>query len=430
MGKKEQLQKLLATINATQAEYHGKEMPTDVGTALDAKCAEALALQGEIDAASDREKKIADLNAKSGRVADPSMPPEGKGRTDRAEEVVGYLSPGHLVAASPALADFLLKGKPQTSMHLAGIPSPFRRKFAGLVPLTAAMLAEVKAVPTIGANVIEPMRLPEIARTVEQDRLQLRDVIDVGTTTAAAVRYLRSTYTRAAATVAQGATKPEATIALESLLAAVRKIAVWLPVDDEQLADLPELSRLIDVELLYDLGKLLEELIMYGSGTGEEFLGICNDPDVPLAREEGGDTLIDVARRMITDVRVNRYDPNAIVVHPLDWEAIVLEKGSDNRYLFLIVQDGVSQRLHGLPVIETVATEDFAGVTTEERNMVVGDFRRGATLWDREQANVQVGWINDQFTKNQRTILAEARAAFAVRRPLAFVRHVTQTAAS
>jgi HK97 family phage major capsid protein len=154
------------------------------------------------------------------------------------------------------------------------------------------------------------------------------------------------------------------------------------------------------------------------------------DPDIPEARVEGGDTLIDTFRRMITDVRIAGYEPNAGVVHPLDWEEIILEKGSDNRYIWVIVTDGNVQRLWGVPVIETIAVEGFEGDTVEQRNMVVGDWRRGATLWDREQSSIQVGWINDQFIKNQRTILAELRAAFAVRRPKAFVKHQTQAEVS
>ena len=144
----------------------------------------------------------------------------------------------------------------------------------------------------------------------------------------------------------------------------------------------------------------------------------------------GGDTLIDIARRGITDVRRAGYEPNGIVVDPLDWEAIVLEKGSDNRYVWVVVTEGSTQRLWAVPVIETVAMSDFQGVSTEERNLLVGDFRRGATLWDRQTSSVSVGWINDQFIRNQRTILAELRAAFGVKRPGAFRKHITQVASA
>lgn len=426
---RKELKKLLDEINRIHAEYKGKEMPANIGEDLDSKAAEAKSLQDKIDAEDARNDSIKALNDRARRVVGGTdLPgdeqPEGKA-AGRAEQIVGLISPGKLVSASPALVEFLAKNKPQQGFTLGNIPSPFRRKYRGMVPLSAKMMAELKAVPTIGDDVIEPMRLDDIARDEEQARLTIRDIVGSGTTTKNAVRYLRQTYTRAAAAVAQGALKPEATLELESLLAEVRKVAVWLPIDDEQLDDMPELGRIIDDELLYDLNKLIEELMMWGSGTGEEFNGICVDPDIPTARVVGGDTLIDTARRMITDVRIARYEPNGLVVHPLDFEEIVLEKGSDSRYVWVVVTEGDQSRIWGVPVIETVAAENFAGSLVEERRMVVGDWKRGATLWDRQQANVQVGWINDQFTKNKRTILAEARAAFAVRRPLAFVTHET-----
>jgi hypothetical protein len=53
---------------------------------------------------------------------------------------------------------------------------------------------------------------------------------------------------------------------------------------------------------------------------------------------------------------------------------------------------------------------------------------RGATLWDRQQATVAVGWKDDDFIKNLRTIRAELRAAFAVRRPKAFIKITSQAA--
>jgi hypothetical protein len=52
--------------------------------------------------------------------------------------------------------------------------------------------------------------------------------------------------------------------------------------------------------------------------------------------------------------------------------------------------------------------------------MVIGDFTMGSTLFDREQGMVKVGFINDQFTRNITTILAELRAAFTTFRPSAY----------
>ena len=68
--------------------------------------------------------------------------------------------------------------------------------------------------------------------------------------------------------------------------------------------------------------------------------------------------------------------------------------------------------LWGMPVIEA------EGIP--ENTALVGDFQVGASLLDREQAQIRVGVINDQFVRNMQTILAELRAGLVVWRPNAF----------
>ena len=210
-----------------------------------------------------------------------------------------------------------------------------------------------------------------------------------------------------------------------------------MPVQDQQLDDLPMLQGEINTNLLYDLDKRLEELITWGDGVGINFLGFFADPLIwacgqmtaaGATRVVAGDTLIDIIRRGITDVRVAGYSPNGVLVHPYDWEAIQLLKATTNAYVWVIVTEAGVSRLWGVPVVETVACEDFQGFEIEQRNLLVGDFVRGATLWDRMQSTISVGWQDDQFVRNMRTILAEFRAAWAIRRPGAFRDYETQAA--
>jgi HK97 family phage major capsid protein len=57
-----------------------------------------------------------------------------------------------------------------------------------------------------------------------------------------------------------------------------------------------------------------------------------------------------------------------------------------------------------------------------ENTLLVADWQRAVMLFDREQAAIRVGTINDQFTRNMQTILAELRAAFVCFRPTAIAR--------
>ena len=54
-------------------------------------------------------------------------------------------------------------------------------------------------------------------------------------------------------------------------------------------------------------------------------------------------------------------------------------------------------------------------------DFLCGAFGLGATLYDRQQANIQVGWVNAQFAQNMKTIRAEERIMLVNFRPNAFV---------
>jgi HK97 family phage major capsid protein len=449
--KRDNLKKLLTELEAGQKKLseagHLEQAEAD---ALDTKATEAEAIQKEIKEYDDRQRRLTATLESGRKIGDPIEPNDDQPDDEKSEmkdlpvsraldgePVAGYMSIGDYVVAQRGINDFVKAGMPRGgSALLANVPGMLRTKKGGrlLVPVSRKQVKEMmerKAVPTIGTDpfVIEPMHVPDIVRVAETDQLRLRDVLNIGTTTSDAVKYTRIvSYTRAAATVARSAQKPEAAMEIDAVTEPVRTVAVHMPVEEQQLSDYPALSGIINGELLYDVDKHVEELIMYGDGVGENFNGIIPDPAVLAARTVANDTLIDISRRGITDVRRAGYEPNGILADPLDWEDIVLEKGSDNRYVWVVVTEGATQRLWSVPVIETVAMEDFAGNETEARNLVVGDFARGATLWDRERSSISVGWINDQFIRNQRTILAELRAAFGVRRPGAFRKHETQEA--
>lgn len=427
-----ELQLKLIALKAIIDAHAQKSMPESVAAEHDKLVLEIKALQVDLD----RQKSSRSLLEGFKIVQDPTVPGDDQAAAEekaaQAAEaktaISGFVTLGAFVAwqkEAKKLGNMSKFDNGQVLLaELKGLNSP-------VVGMTREQLRQFKAIPVIGADVIEPTRVDQV-RVTEHDRLRVEDVVNKARTTSDAVKYTRIVaFDRAADVVVEGQAKPQAALELDSRTVPVSTVAVWIPVQNQQMDDIPQLQNIIDTELLYDLSKRKEELMMYGTGVGEEFLGILNDPDVLFMRSVGADTYIDIIRRGITDVIVAGYEPNAIVVDPLDWEQIVLSKGSDLRYIVqVMVTDEGAHRLWGVPVIETVAMRDHTGALPEERNMVVGDFIRGATLWDRMDASIFAGWINDQFVKNQRTILAELRAAFAVRRPRAFRKYTTQVASA
>jgi len=436
--KREDLKKLLDELKVFEDGMKGGIVPKHAeADVMDRKAEEAEGIQKELDAHDKRTKRFADIQARGS--FDPGLPPDDQPDVKAApkpEKVEGYMTVGEYAVATGNLQKFIDAGAPKgASFKLADVPQLLRGKGERevLVPLTGKQikgLYEAKAVPTIGAGVIEPMRVPGIVKVTEFDQLRLRDILNIGQTNSNSVEWVREvSFTRSADPVAHGAVKPEGAKEFDLQSTPVRTIAAWIPVHDQMLSDWPALQGEINTNLLYDLEKRLEELICWGDGVGLNFLGFFADPlvwscgqmDVAgTTRVVAGDTIVDIVRRGITDVRVAGYSPNGVLMHPYDWENVVLLKATDLQYIWSVVTEGNVSRLWSIPVVETEACQDFTGAETEARNLLVGDFTRGATLWDRMQSTISVGWQNDQFVRNMRTILAELRAAWAIRRPGAF----------
>lgn len=426
-----ELKKLLERLNALQTEYKGKPMPQNVGDEFERLAGEAESLQKE----ADREAQIKKFERFASQVPDaviPAAPGASEQKSERPRQTIaGYITPGALFASSEAFAAYKRAGMPMQAGSAPVEIEEFADTKSGerLIPLTVEQrksieaAIEQKAIPTLAAGVIDTQRVDATPVQAFAFR-RLRDIVNVSRTTSNAVDFMyRSAHTNAATVVADTAVKPEGAWAYSKQQAIVKTIAEHIPVTEQMLEDAPQVINMINVDLMTDLEDALEGEMMYGIGTGEHFLGLAVDPSIVAARTPAGTpTLLDRVRAAATDVRRGRYQTTAILIDPLDAEAIETLKGTDGRYVYAVATEAGVQRLWGIPMIETPAVEE---VGTGERNIIVGDFQRGATLWLRSDAAIAMGWVNDQFIRNMRTIRAEMRAAFAVRAGGAFRKIVT-----
>lgn len=250
-----------------------------------------------------------------------------------------------------------------------------------------------------------------------QRAFRIRDLITVQETQSNAIEYIQETgFTNAAAPVAETLAKPESTLTYDVLNQSVKTIAHWLPASRQVLSDAGQLRGYIDNRLLYGLMLAEENQILYGDGLSPNLQGILTHPDIQTyAWSSGtvGDTKIDAIRRAITLARIAEYPVDGIILHPNDWEDIQLAKGDDAHYIWVNVNAGGEQRLWAVPVVETTAIAPGEAL--------LGAFGMGATLWDREDANIRVGEPTDYFTRNMVAILAEERIALTIFRPEGFV---------
>lgn len=437
--RQKELEVILSEAEKLQKQYEGKRWDPKDRERFEALCVEGDAIQKEIES----EQKFGELQRRLREVPEPTLPNarahlDGMGAA-KGREVAGYVSLGDAVLASEAFRKYAEAGYPRGQVAVVQLAAAMTGKNIQYGPRGEPLIAltrqerksfedflsskEMKAVPTIGAGVLEPDRVARVAAVTQNERLTIRDVISTGQTTASSVEYVRDESTPDLVTpTAHGVEKPEIDAEWTLQSAPVRTVAGWMPVQNQQLEDWAQLRGLIDGRLRYIVQRSEEQQILYGTGTPPEIEGILDvagttDISANGRYNAGTHTLIDVVRMGITDVLLAGYQANAVVIHPIDWETILLEKGTDDRYVWAVVTDNNGSRIWGIRAVESIGAQHRV---TGARNLVVGDWQMGAQLLDRMALTVQVGLVDRQFVENMRTILAEERIALPIYAPAAF----------
>jgi HK97 family phage major capsid protein len=260
-----------------------------------------------------------------------------------------------------------------------------------------------------------------------QRPLMLRDLVTSGTTESDHVEYVRVTSATnnaapvAEATTTSNGTKPESGLGTVKVSAPVRTIAHWIPVTKRALSDAAQIRTLIDNFLQYGLEEELEDQMIAGDGTGENFTGLANISGVQAQAYDTSKLV--TLRKAKTKVRtIGRSIANGYVLNPADVEDLDLLTDTQGRFYFggpsgSLANAGLggptTAPVWNLPVIESEAVPAGTGY--------VGDWRK-AILWDREQSSITMSDSHGNFfIQNLVAILAEMRAAFGVFQPSAFV---------
>lgn len=262
---------------------------------------------------------------------------------------------------------------------------------------------------------IQPQRLGGII--AQPDRLlTIRDLLMPGSTSSNAISYIKETgFTNAAAVqVNEGDKKAQSTIKYGEETVNVATLAHFIKASRQVLDDAPQLTSHINGRLLQGLKIAEEKQLLNGDGLSGNLKGIMTQATTFEDKASMASySVIDQLRLAMLQVHLAEYASNALVLNPIDFAKIELAKDDNGRYLIGNPQGTIQPTLWGVPVVATQAM----GVG----KFLTGAFDLAAQIFDREGASVQVGFENDDFTKNLVTILAEQRLALAVYRPEAFV---------
>lgn len=354
-------------------------------------------------------KKSGDMNAETKAKVDELLVKQGElqaqllevqqkqARRGGGEDAGGAKSAGQQLIESESLKESLADGwskGSKVSIGMKAITSQVGSAGQGVAPDRAA---GVQMLP--------------------QRRMTVRDLLSPGNTSSNLYQYLQETgFTNAAATTGEGVRKPQSDIVFELKNANVVKIPHYIKASTEILSDFPALQSIVDEKLNYGLMLAEEAQLLKGSGVGNNLKGVhtqASEYMAPLVIANA--TRIDVLRLALLQAELAEYPSTGIVLHPADWTAIELLKDDNGAYIFANPQSLAQPGLWGRPVVTTQA------MTFDQ--FLVGAFRLGAQVFDRQQATITIATENeDDFLTNLVTILAEERLALAVYRPEAFVK--------
>lgn len=257
--------------------------------------------------------------------------------------------------------------------------------------------------------------------------LILADLLGSGTLAGTAIAYFieQGPVQGAFTTVAEGAGKPQLHIP-DPILAsdAIRKIAGYIKFSDEMMEDLPFVVSEINTRLLYELAKFEEQQLIYGDGTGTNVLGLLNRSGIQLGARLSGEGVADAIFRQITAVQTaSGLAADSLVMHPLDYQTLRLQKDANDQYLgggFFQGSYGNGGIMTNPPVwgLRTLVTPSVAQGTA-----IVGALKQSTTVYRKGGVRVEsTNSHSTDFTDNKITVRAEERVGLAVRRPSAIVK--------
>jgi HK97 family phage major capsid protein len=262
---------------------------------------------------------------------------------------------------------------------------------------------------------------PRTNRIVEsvQQRPTLASLIPSVNTNLDTIKYMEEVvYDNQTAAVAEGASLAESGFRMQEVSNTVKKIGTFIPVTEEQLADVPQVEAIINNRLTLMLQQREEFYLLNGTGAGAEIMGFFNKPGI-LTQALGADTRVDAVQKAIEKVETagglaaQAAIPTAVVMHPTRWGEILRAKDTDGRYIIGDPQSGAAAaRLWGVPVVVTSAVP--------ANTALVGDFRLFSQISRKMGMVIEAGYINDQFIQGVQSVKITERIALEIYRAVAF----------
>ena len=257
-----------------------------------------------------------------------------------------------------------------------------------------------------------------LARIIEGDThfMTLEDLFPALPTTSNAIEYTKeASMTNSAAEAAEAAEKGESALTWSLVNMPVSTVAHWLKISKQLASDAPALEAYVNNRMIYGVNRRVETQLGAGNGTAPNISGILDTGNFTAhgfaAADLGTLKKVNLVTKMLGSLWAVGGRPTAILLNPADWAQIQVDiTDSAVNAARVDYSNGSAPMLNGVPVVQS------NGITAD--NIVVGDFRMGGTIYNREGVVVEMSDSDDDnFTKNLVTIRAERRLALAIERP-------------
>lgn len=362
---KAEIDKLVTALNTKTAEHTAE---------IEKQGKASTKLTGEIDELSQQYKALRDEIADLAQKHVPGSPEEVQ--QSAGSEFVKSDAFKALAERRVERARYEVKNTVVT-----GTSMPFPTQVPGVTPGSFAPLTVRQQIPTIvvASNAVNSLR--ELANT------------------------------NSAAETSEAAAKPESAVTFEPYNVNIETIAHWIKISNQLLADAPAVSAYIDTRLRDGLAQRVDRQLLLGNGTAPQISGLTDAGNFVAFTATAGANLVE----SINKAKYNRWAVgevvDTVIVNPSDWAAMeVLREGAGSgTYLYGAPGTNAGTQPFGVNVVMSPFMPDG--------NFLIGNLRTSSVIYQRQGAVVEMGYVNDDFTKNLVTLRAEERLGLGVDRP-------------
>jgi len=297
------------------------------------------------------------------------------------------------------------KGRKIVDLKTACQNSPGNKKTIDLVVEKKAAVTSTGIAPHLGLSIDPSIDVEPRSETIIRD---YSNVTRINTRSLVIAEFVPGSGD--AEWVPEGGLKPSMTATLQERTVTVGKVALTVKLTEETLVDLPQLVAEIETELVYRIGLEEEIGILEGTGTGGEIKGILTSvPGFALTgltvKAPNKYDAIVASYTQIVSTSKSAYRPNLVLMNPIDYADMQLEKDANGQYLRPFrVGDELIQ---GLRVVTSTAVD--------QGSFFIGDFNY-LNIRDYVLMSITFGWENDDFTRNLVTMIGEKRLMAYIKR--------------